>query len=521
MKVNRASPKSTSASPLRGRTIEGAGLGVVVLAMAIWRFGRTTADPDLWGHLTTGLETLAAGSYRSVDSWSYLTAGQPWVNHPWLGQTLMAYVYDVFDTAGLVALKACIALSIVATLYWWMIRKGLAPLRAAIVGLLVVLVLTPTFGTFRPQVFTVLAAVVLFFVMVAVEEGRVGALWVLPPLFIAWANLHGGYLAGLAILGTWAVSHAWLDGSRHRFAPLLGFVTSVLASFLNPVGWKSLAFLLETATVPRPEIQDWQAIDLTSAVGVAYLALAGVTAAALVIDRRNVNWALGLPLVALMVAPLLAWRHLQLFAAAVVVLGATHIRELSNRIGLSGRDDQLDRVQTRWVAGALIVAVVLATAGLGRFASCIGVEAQQFEVPQRAATVWATVNPSGNVVVPFNWGEYVRWHFGPEARVSIDGRRETIYSEEVYQLNLDFMEGRGNWEELLELRPADWVLAPSASPVIPLMRGTGDWEVVYEDPVATIFSKRMVELDQDDAIPIDGNGSCYPAGPTDRSVEDF
>ncbi len=35
----------------------------------------------------------------------------------------------------------------------------------------------------------------------------------------------------------------------------------------------------------------------------------------------------------------------------------------------------------------------------------------------------------GRLVVPFDWGEYAIWHFGPRLKVSTDGRRETVYSE--------------------------------------------------------------------------------------------
>jgi hypothetical protein len=35
------------------------------------------------------------------------------------------------------------------------------------------------------------------------------------------------------------------------------------------------------------------------------------------------------------------------------------------------------------------------------------------------------------MVTWFDWGEYAIWHFGPKLRVSIDGRRETVYSEAV------------------------------------------------------------------------------------------
>ena len=38
---------------------------------------------------------------------------------------------------------------------------------------------------------------------------------------------------------------------------------------------------------------------------------------------------------------------------------------------------------------------------------------------------------SGRLVTWFDWGEYALWNMSPLLRVSLDGRRETIYSESV------------------------------------------------------------------------------------------
>ena len=37
----------------------------------------------------------------------------------------------------------------------------------------------------------------------------------------------------------------------------------------------------------------------------------------------------------------------------------------------------------------------------------------------------------GRLWTTFDWGEYTIWQFGPALRVSIDGRRETVYSDSV------------------------------------------------------------------------------------------
>lgn len=485
-------------------------VALIVLALAGWRFGRTIADPDLWGHVLNGLDMMEAGGYIGTDTYSYLSGEQPWINHHWLANWIMGFAYDSFGSGGLVFLKALIALGIVGVLVWWLLSNGLQPIRVALVGALLVAVLTPTFGTFRPQIFTVLCAMVLMLVIVAVERGGTRLLWILPPLFVLWTNLHGGALAGLAILGAWAVVHAVVAKGRARWWPLAAFAGSVLGAMVNPEGWGRLRFLLETATVSRPEIQDWQSLDLTSPVGILYLLLAGVCVAALVVDRSNLDLSIVLPLLALMAAPLVAWRHLQLAAVAICVLGASYIANLSSRLGST--EPAPGSKGLRVTAVALSGAVVLSSLGFGTLTPCIEVVAAQFEVPQRAVGSWAGVDPSGNAVVSFNWGEYLRWQLGPEVQVSMDGRRETVYTEAVYQANLSFVEGEDDWDVLLGLAPTDWILAPAASPAVDLVEETGEWTLAYEDDIAVLFSPEPVKVTPRDDLPTDGNGSCFPAG---------
>jgi hypothetical protein len=35
----------------------------------------------------------------------------------------------------------------------------------------------------------------------------------------------------------------------------------------------------------------------------------------------------------------------------------------------------------------------------------------------------------GRLILPFDWGQFAIWHFGPRLPVSTDGRRETVYSD--------------------------------------------------------------------------------------------
>ena len=49
-------------------------------------------------------------------------------------------------------------------------------------------------------------------------------------------------------------------------------MAAVAAACLNPYGPRLLRFLLETATVARPDIVEWQPVNLAKTEGLAYLA---------------------------------------------------------------------------------------------------------------------------------------------------------------------------------------------------------------------------------------------------------
>ena len=52
----------------------------------------------------------------------------------------------------------------------------------------------------RPHVFSLLGSTLLLLILADYERGRKRFFWLLPPLLCLWAQLHGGFLVGLAFL---------------------------------------------------------------------------------------------------------------------------------------------------------------------------------------------------------------------------------------------------------------------------------------------------------------------------------
>lgn len=490
------------------RRLESLAFVSVVLAGAAWRFGSTVADPDLWGHIRFGQDKIAAGSYIGTDVYSYLTHGRTWFNHEWGGEVIMAGIYDQFGPQGLSLIKVGLTFGVVATLVWFIITKGVRPIRASILGLLAVIALTPTLGTFRPQIFTVVFFASLLLLIELVERGARWPLFVFPLMFVLWVNVHGGVLAGLAVLGTWAVLHAIFGQAEGRWWPLLSAGASLALSALNPNGVAHLWFLIRTTTVSRPEILDWQPLQILSPVGIVYLGLVLGMLVSLYVARRQLPLPTTIPLLVLLVAPFVSTRHLQLAVPAIFILGGVALAEASARLD-AGREGAASL--PAWLSLGVVVAswaFILPSVLVG--SSCIPVDSSQFQFPTRA--MHALAGASGKAIVPFNWGEYAISLAGPELQVSIDGRRETVYADDVIQANLDFMAGTGEWERLMEMEMPDFVLVPSSSPAAAQMSDRVGWAVVYQDSVAEIFAPGPAEdLSADPMLPANGDGMCFPA----------
>jgi hypothetical protein len=111
--------------------------------------------------------------------------------------------------------------------------------------------------------------------------------------------------------------------------------------------------------------------------------------------------------------------------AAIVLLSPT----VNVRWGAGQRSfHPLSGSEARGLTIAMIALAVVAAAAVVKAASCIAITGEW--IPDRVAgRALAATATRGRIITFFDWGEYAIWHLAPRLRVSIDGRRETIYSD--------------------------------------------------------------------------------------------
>jgi len=510
---------------------------IVVAALAVKVVAGTTADPDLWGHLRYGQLHLALDRVLRADPFAFVPTREVWINHEWLFEVAIAWLHARGGTAGLVLLKLAILVPVFGLPYRRLRREGLGPVRAATLLVLFFVGVLPWLSALRPQIATYLLFALLLALLPGLGKGRRVALLALLPLFALWGNLHGGVLAGIGVLGLWAAGRLGEDllgrsrdmrRALRRSLPAAGaLLLAGVATLLNPYGIELPAFLLETATGARPEIADWQPLRLQSARGAVYLLQAAVLAYALVHSPRPLDPARLLPLGVVALLPLVAVRHHPLFGIAAPLLAAEHLAVFGRReragVGATERGEEpVEGTRSRRWIGPLLGTAALVTAGVilwktGPSFRCIAVEPRSgLTYPARAVAWLQRSGATGNLATHFNWGQYAIWHLGPEIRVGMDGRRETVYPDSTYGEYFRFVRGAGAWSGHLDRYGADGALLPAGIAADNLLKGRPGWNEVYRDSVAVLYLREGSPLREPllstpvPEVPVDGEGLCFP-----------
>lgn len=267
------SPRLSSSARL-SRLLAVAAMVSLGAYLAYLTFFRITSN-DLWIHLTTGRFVLSQLRVPQLDPYSYTAASHAYVAHEWLSAVMFQLVNAVSGVTGLILFKFAIIAATVVLLGLTARRLGgrLAVLLPVFAG---VLYLASARFFVRPHIFSYLLAAWFLYCLFRFREGGRRPAWLLAilPGQVLWVNLHGGWVAGLALLGVFAAGET-LAALRARFWPagepaavpvrelawLWGLVPAALAvSLLNPYGYRALLFPFELTGLElfMREIYEWR-----------------------------------------------------------------------------------------------------------------------------------------------------------------------------------------------------------------------------------------------------------------------
>lgn len=457
-----------------------------VVVAAAYFSSAPTADNDLWGHVLFGRQILESGSIPSRNGYAYTAPDHPWINHEILAECSFAWLYGRFGSAGLLFFKIAIGMLTILIMKRTAERGCEEPLAWAMALALSASIMSWGF-LIRPQLFTFAAvAIVWDRIHAHANDGGPSSIAMLPLLFVLWVNTHGGSVAGLAILGAYLAIEGPRRGRTERGWLALCFALCGAAFLANPYGYRLPLFLAHDLVRSRA-ISEWGTIPLFDASHLRLKLAVAVCIVGAALHRGRPFWesvivALGA------VAAIRHQRHAPLFAILAAPLLARTLAELLLA---------LRRSLGRWgsATAPALLGLMLVISGwqmsqvgaLYRKLRCrIFVSPTVFPVD---AVRFITLNHlQGNLLLPFDWGEYAIWHLYPRCRVSVDGRYSTAYPDTVLDLSNRFLAGRPGWER--SLRDASIALIDRSQPIVEGFFARADWQYVYSDETALVFVRK-------------------------------
>ena len=208
---------------------------------------------------------MGGKSLHRFDIYSYTAFGAEWINHEWLAELMMFFVYSIFGSAGLLIGKLFVGFAIIYILSLIASRRSCNRLVYGIVFVLCVFVMSPGF-MIRPQLFTFLSVSYFLYVFHLYFERQMNLLWSLPLVMIFWVNCHGGFLVGAGmfpvVVGCEYVTCRMRNKDKAHLRRMVFWLFLTEASILiNPYGYHLLEFLYKTLSVPRG-IGEWNPVTV-------------------------------------------------------------------------------------------------------------------------------------------------------------------------------------------------------------------------------------------------------------------
>ena len=448
--------------------------------------GMGVGEPDIWYRLRSATDFLQHPAFIPIDTYSFTAAGLPWTNFEWLSDLCFLTAFKIMGLPGIVGVYSAAMMLIVAGIYYRSIRTG-ADCKDAAIATVGGLCLAAVSLAPRPLLFGWLCLTGLLLLLDHFRETGRG-LWLMPPLFLVWINLHGSWIYGIAVLvitilagtvnGHWGriVADRWSSADFRKLVTIL--IASTAALFGNPLGYKLVVFPFEYFRIQgfMRYVEYWRPVDFGTWNGKLALCLIFAILFSALFSRRR--WRLDEVLLVVF-ALWSALFHVRFLDFAAIII----VPVLTPRLKLfPPYEPELDK---RLLNGFIMAAAVVACIYL--FPSSVELEHRvAADYPVAALQYMHSHHIQGKIFSPDEFGGFIEWT-APEFKSFVDGRavfvQTAIFDESMRILLLD------NSNELLQKYGIDYVLIEPSWPLNYLLQHSALWRPVYSDDVATIFQR--------------------------------
>jgi len=449
------------------------------------------AESDIWFHLRNAQQFLTSHHFPNEDAYTFTSAGAKLLNHEWLSELPYYAGYLWYGLRGLTAVTVLVLCFAFGGMYYLACRRGAHCGDAALIAIAGILLGVNSFGP-RMHNFGYLCLTVLLIALERFQQTGKGV-WLIPPVFAVWINLHGSWVLGFVIMGIYLASGLAKDNQgrivaepwkRGQFLKLLvAIFASAVALLVNPYGYRLALYpfdLLFRQQTNLANVIEWQSVDFNTFYGkLALCMLLSVLGIGMLTDER---WAVRDVLMvgfALWTA-LSHVRFLQFAGLMVIPILAPKLRICAPYD--PGKDNPWRNILT---AAALIVLMVWGFPTEARLQAIV-----DSYFPRDALRYMQQHNISGRLFHRYDFGGYIEWN-APAIKTFSDGRTDIFVYNGVFD---DYLKARDVKQpfEVFDKYNIEYVLYPPKAALSSLLDNSSGWRIVYEDPVAKLYQRVTV-----------------------------
>lgn len=213
-------------------------------------------DPDFGWHYRCGSELLKLQKPCIDNTFTYFLKDYKWAYPSFIYDSIISLTFDIGGSMAISIIGALFSSLIIFVIYKTM--RGDFLIRVALISISTYFSWSTISLGFRSQFMTL-----LFLFLETYLLSRKKLIYLLPLLFLIWANTHAGFFLGPIVLGIYTanVFHKWIF-KKADFHELRSFLlltlTGTIATLINPFGYKVYVEIYHHMQIPMSTlIAEW------------------------------------------------------------------------------------------------------------------------------------------------------------------------------------------------------------------------------------------------------------------------
>jgi len=414
------------------------------LLVAICLFSIPLWDGDFWWHIGTGRFIVENKMLPRSDPFSFTSQIPENKNlYPerekfiltqyWLAQILFFLIFKYLGPVGIITLRNVLLISCLIIVIIILKKRGI-PFYLILPFTILLFISSLKFTGERPVLFTILFTLLSFVLLESYVLNKTKTLYFLPLLMLLWANLHGGFILGNAIIVlfmlTEGVKFLFKKSSLSEKEILIFYgigLISIILSGINPNGFNSFYITFSKEFYPftkgiqeyAPTIENIYKIKLIRP-DYGHLILLGLTIITFALRNKKFNLSNLIILLFFAIASFQALRFTIYFS---LISSFVLPQELHKWIKEDFKSPKYEHVFGHVLLIVSMVSLFLYIFGFQR----IGVP-NISELSKPISQIEGAVNfveknkPQGNMLNSYGSGGYIAWRLYPAYSTFIDSR---------------------------------------------------------------------------------------------------